>query len=427
MAKSAQTAESKEEKPALSYDDAVRLATIAESQVKGALVKALAELGSPELVRGRLDEPRVKSQSSLDRKAKERRWTSQQAIEQCEDLLGMRMVCNNLQDVRRAADLIELSLKTQNLEVERKDYISQPHPSGYRAIHVRTRFPITVGRCSLNVGCEIQIRTLLQDAWARLSREDLYRSSIPKRLRLQFEAMSKSLAEADAIAEEVRVDITRPVSGKEPGENARISESSLAFIYTRAFKEEPPSYLVEWMLKKISDARVRVDALDTILQDEEFFKLCQARYQETANWPADTSRLLEWAIEELLHGRERALTLARTQGQRDWEEIEAEYQSEIRATIPADWGEFEQELENGSLDLLELARYYGVAKECICGEDLIEYDDFIDAVQEHYNLSGDEAHTAYNTILTELNGSGYEDADGSRLCARCTHKMNKDD
>ena len=236
--------------------------------------------------------------------------------------------------------------------------------------------------------------------------------------------MSKSLADADATAEEVRVDITRPVPGKEPGKNARISESSLAFIYKRAFKEDPPSYLVEWMLKKISDAHVRVDALDIILQDEEFFRLCQARYQESTNWPPDPSRRLEWAIEELLNGRKQALDLARTSGQRDWEEIEGQYQ---RETIPADWEAFEKELEERSLDLLELARYFGVSKECICGEELIEYDDFIDAVQERYDLRGDEAHTAYDTVLTGLNDSGYEDADGSSFCTRCNHKMNKDD
>jgi hypothetical protein len=136
---------------------------------------------------------------------------------------------------------------------------------------------------------------------------------------------------------------------------------------------------------------------------------------------------LEWAIEELLHGRKRALDLARTNGQRDWEEIEGEYQREIRATIPADWEAFEKELEERSLDLLELARYFGVSKECICGEELIEYDDFIDAVQQHYDLRGDEAHIAYDTVLTGLNDSGFEDADGSSFCARCNHKMNKDD
>jgi len=154
-----------EKEKALTCPDALRLAKIAQEQVVEAIARARAELGSPELVRGRMDEPRVKSQSSINRKAKERGWTGDQAVRECEDLLGLRMVCNNLQDVERAADLIEKSLKEIGSEVERKDYIAKPVFTGYRAIHLLTRIPIAVRPVSLAVGCEVQIRTLLQDAW----------------------------------------------------------------------------------------------------------------------------------------------------------------------------------------------------------------------------------------------------------------------
>jgi ppGpp synthetase/RelA/SpoT-type nucleotidyltranferase len=275
-----------EKEKALTCPDALRLAKIAQEQVVEAIARARAELGSPELVRGRMDEPRVKSQSSINRKAKERGWTGDQAVRECEDLLGLRMVCNNLQDVERAADLIEKSLKEIGSEVERKDYIAKPVFTGYRAIHLLTRIPITVGPVSLAVGCEVQIRTLLQDAWAKLSRADLYRSKIPEKLLKQFAAMAESLTEADALAEQVRVEISLPVPGKKPAEGAVISEFSLSFIYQRAFKEEPPSYLVEWMLKKIADADVRADALDAVFQHQPFFEQCQSEYQQAAKWPA---------------------------------------------------------------------------------------------------------------------------------------------
>jgi len=417
----------KTENPSLSYDDAAELALIAERQVRLAVVRALAALGSPELVRGRLDEQRVKPKASIERKAKQRRWTPAEMFERCEDFLGMRMVCNNLQDAFRAADLVQQSLQAQGLKVERRDYIAKPVFTGYRAIHILTRYPVTVGKRSMNVGCEVQIRTLLQDAWARLSRQDLYRSSIPEDLVRRFEAMSNSLADADALAEGVRVEITRPVAGKKPPKNAQISESSLAFIYQRAFKEEPQSYLVEWMLKKIADACVRADALDALLQDRQFLAEGEKEYQIAARWPADDSRKLEWAIEALLRGRDKALELARAHGQRDWDEIVAQSDSEMRATLPSAWNEFKEQLEYGSIDLHELAQHFDVASECICGEELIEFDDFIDAIQEHYSLRGDEAETSYDFLLTTLNDSGFEDADGSRLCSRCTHKLNKDD
>jgi len=410
----------------MSYEVAADLALIAERQVRGIVLKALAALGSPELVRGRLDEQRVKPRQSVERKAKQKKWSAQEMFERCEDFLGMRMVCNNLQDVHRAADLIHQSFEGQGLEVERRDYIAKPL-AGYRAIHILTRYPVTAGKHSLMVGCEVQIRTFLQDAWARLSRQDLYRSSIPRELIKQFEAMSNSLAEADALAEGVRLEITKPVKGQKPSVDAQVTDTSLAFIYQRAFKEEPPSYLVEWMLKKISDASVRADALDALLQDGAFLTACEAEYQKAARWPADASRKIEWAIEALLQSKSKAIDMARLHGQRDWEDVVVQSDSEIRAAIPGSWANFEEQLEDQSIDIREIARYFEVASECICGEELIEFDDFINAVQEHYGLRGDEAHESYDLLLTALNDSGVEDSDGLRFCSRCNHKMDKDD
>ena len=144
---------SKIDNPSLSYDDAAELALIAERQVRLTVVKALAALGSPELVRGRLDEQRVKPKASVERKAKQKHWTPNEMFERCEDFLGMRMVCNNLQDVLRAADLVQQSLEAQGLRVERRDYIAEPVFTGYRAIHILTRYPVTAGKRSMNVGC----------------------------------------------------------------------------------------------------------------------------------------------------------------------------------------------------------------------------------------------------------------------------------
>ena len=308
----------------------------------------------------------------------------------------------------------------------RKDFIAKP-VTGYRAIHLLTRIPITVGSLSLAVGCEVQIRTLLQDAWAKLSRADLYRSRTSKELLKQFEAMSDTLADADKIAEDVRREISRPVTGKSPAVDASISESSLAFIYQRAFKEEPPVYLVDWMLQKIADAKVRVDALDAILQDRQFAEECQAEYQQAAKWAADPSRQLEWAIDYLLRGRDSALTLARTHGQKDWDEIDAQYRSEVRSAVPGTWDQFQEEMNDGGIDFLDLAQYFGTARECICGEDMIEFDDFIEAVFDHYGLRGDERHQGYDDLLQALNASGVEDADGADLCSYHLHQLNKDD
>jgi acyl-CoA synthetase (AMP-forming)/AMP-acid ligase II len=48
------------------------------------------------------------------------------ALQECEDLLGLRMVCNNLQDVERSADLIEQSQNEIGSAVKRKDFLAKP-------------------------------------------------------------------------------------------------------------------------------------------------------------------------------------------------------------------------------------------------------------------------------------------------------------
>lgn len=115
------------------YSRAVRLAKALQNDMEERLNRTFRNLGDPYLVRARLVSSRVKSQSSLDGKAQARGWTSEQAVERAEDFLGLRIVCNNLQDVHRAAQLVTEALEAEKINVTRRDYIEAPKSSGYRA------------------------------------------------------------------------------------------------------------------------------------------------------------------------------------------------------------------------------------------------------------------------------------------------------
>jgi putative GTP pyrophosphokinase len=409
------------------YERAARLAKIAKDQIMDALSVPISQLGAQLLVRTRLDAPRIKDRSRLTRKMLERKWTEDDVFDNCEDFLGLRMVCNNLQDVFRAADLVEKSLKELGLDTRRKDYINDPLPTGYRALHILTTVPVAFGNSSLAVGCEIQIRTLLQDAWARLSREDIYRAKAPTSIQRQLREMSASLADADRLAEDVRVQITRRRGGEPQPPQSPIVESGLAFMFTRAFGEEPPSYLIDWMLAELKQTGVRADALDTVLQDREFLDACRAAYREETRWPADPTRAFEWAVKSLVNGKEATLNLARQHGKSDWDEVDAQYQSEMRSVLPDKWETLEEELDQGGAAIGEIARYFDTRRDCLCGTEMIEYDDFADALLNHYALRGDEEPPAYQTIIDALASSGFEDADGSDLCSTCHYKLSRDD
>lgn len=89
----------KPDDPALkSYARVTRLAEHAVGDLRQRVMDAIADLGDPYLVRAQMDKPRIKTHESLARKAKQHGWTLQQAISKAQDLVGLRLVCHNLQD-----------------------------------------------------------------------------------------------------------------------------------------------------------------------------------------------------------------------------------------------------------------------------------------------------------------------------------------
>jgi ppGpp synthetase/RelA/SpoT-type nucleotidyltranferase len=126
----------------LSYEQARLLAEIAESDLRGRVVRALRSLGDPNLVRATLAKSRIKELDSLRRKARRNR--REEALRNAPDFVGLRIVCNNLQDVRWAADLIRAALQSDDIAVSEQEYLSSPGKAGYRAIHLNVRVPTRI-------------------------------------------------------------------------------------------------------------------------------------------------------------------------------------------------------------------------------------------------------------------------------------------
>src|SRR5690348_14739887 len=72
-----------------------------ELDVQRLLRKALGRVNSGHLIRARLDTPRVKSLPSVERKAAAREWTWDDVVAKMSDLVGFRIVANNLEDLPR--------------------------------------------------------------------------------------------------------------------------------------------------------------------------------------------------------------------------------------------------------------------------------------------------------------------------------------
>lgn len=95
------------------------------------------------------------------------------------DIVGVKLVCKTLRDSNLVADAIqercndpESNLRFHNVD-DNKDYVERPKASGYRARHFLFELDVP-GRGKRPVIVELQVKTMLQDAWGELTHEDLY-------------------------------------------------------------------------------------------------------------------------------------------------------------------------------------------------------------------------------------------------------------
>lgn len=124
------------------------------------------------------------------------------------DILGIRIICSFLQDLR----LVEQSLQScfSVYEVERKGADRTFREFGYESTHILLAIPEEMKQdLDLPEGLifEIQVRTILQDAWAEVEHELVYKSEFSPfdlPLKRKLASINASLSLADIIFQEIR-------------------------------------------------------------------------------------------------------------------------------------------------------------------------------------------------------------------------------
>ncbi len=135
------------------------------------------------------------------------------------DMMGIRVICAFLEDI----DLVEKQLEEvyDVKEIERKGSQQSFREFGYESVHVLIAIPEDCKPDDKSVFlppdlvCEIQIRTILQDAWAEVEHELIYKSEFnpfDKPLRRKLASINASLTLADTIFQEIRDYQNRLVS-----------------------------------------------------------------------------------------------------------------------------------------------------------------------------------------------------------------------
>ena len=129
------------------------------------------------------------------------------------DMIGIRVICTFLEDI--SVILEQLKEIFDIREIERKGADLNFKEFGYESIHVLIAIPEDCIPADIDdnlplpndLVCEIQIRTILQDAWAEVEHELIYKSEFTPfdmPLRRKLASMNASLNLADIIFQEIR-------------------------------------------------------------------------------------------------------------------------------------------------------------------------------------------------------------------------------
>lgn len=89
------------------------------------------------------------------------------------DVAGVRVVCAFVEDVYLLAEAL---LKQDDVMlIEKKDYIANPKPNGYRSLHLIVTVPIFLEHEKRVMQVENQLRTIAMDFWASLEHQLRYK------------------------------------------------------------------------------------------------------------------------------------------------------------------------------------------------------------------------------------------------------------
>ncbi len=152
---------------------------------------------------------RLKSPRSILEKLKRRQLplTLQSLKEGMNDIAGIRVICNYLNDIYHIADLLVGQDDVKLLL--RRDYIKHPKESGYRSLHLVIEVPVFLADRVEHVKCEVQIRTIAMDFWACLEHELKYKreTEVSEDLLRRLKICSDAITEVDVEMQEIHREI----------------------------------------------------------------------------------------------------------------------------------------------------------------------------------------------------------------------------
>lgn len=123
------------------------------------------------------------------------------------DIAGVRVICGFPSDIYTLA---EAFMNQDDITlIEKKDYLSNPKPNGYRSLHLIVEIPIFLHDKKKMMRVEVQLRTISMDWWASLEHKIRYKKDVvvPEELDNELKECAESAAVLDARMESIQKKI----------------------------------------------------------------------------------------------------------------------------------------------------------------------------------------------------------------------------
>lgn len=155
---------------------------------------------------------RVKSLDSIILKLEKNHWpiTVESVEEHLQDVAGVRVVCAFVDDIYRIEECF-LAQEDVTL-IKRKDYISNPKPSGYRSLHLIVKTPVYTENGKKDMFVEVQMRTIAMDFWASLEHKLRYKKNLNPQTAEELARELEACAEESARLDEKMLKIRNRIS-----------------------------------------------------------------------------------------------------------------------------------------------------------------------------------------------------------------------
>lgn len=140
---------------------------------------------------------RVKEVSSILEKANKFEIPINYVRYELEDIAGIRIMCQFVDDITKVVELLR-GRKDMQILYE-KDYVKNVKESGYRSYHMIIKYQVNMAEGPVDILAEFQIRTLAMNFWATIehSLNYKYKQNIPTQLKEKLKSSADAAFKLD--------------------------------------------------------------------------------------------------------------------------------------------------------------------------------------------------------------------------------------